>query len=101
MKDFKMTKSDLETEVSQAIGPRITKLECGIVVDTLISSIMEELQRSDSIEIRGFGTFKVRDRKPRVGQNPRTGETVAIPARRVPVFIPSRFFRNRVDQGNS
>lgn len=96
-----MTKSDLVTEVLQAIGPKITKLECGIVVDTLFSSIMEALQQGDSIEIRGFGTFKVRDRKARVGQNPRTGETVAIPARRVPVFTPSRFFCNRVDQGNS
>ena len=96
-----MTKSDLITEVSQAIGPRITKVECGIVVDTLISSIMEALQQGNSIEIRGFGTFKVRDRKVRVGQNPRTGETVAIPARRVPVFTPSKIFRNRVDQGNT
>ena len=96
-----MTKSDLVTEVSQAIGPRITKVECGIVVDTLISSIMDALQRGNSIEIRGFGTFKVRDRKARVGQNPSTGEPVAIPARRLPVFTPSRIFCDRVDQGNT
>lgn len=100
-KTNQMTKSDLVAEVSQAIGPRITKLECGIVVDTLISSIKEALQKGESIEIREFGSFKVRSRKARVGQNPRTGETVAIPARRVPVFTPSKIFCNRVDQGNT
>jgi len=96
-----MTKSDLVTEVSQAIGPRITKVECGIVVDTLISSIMEALQQGNSIEIRGLGICKVRDHKARVGRNPHTGETVAIPDRRMPVFVPLRLFCSRVDQRNS
>ncbi len=76
-------------------------MECGLVVDTLFSSIMEALEQGNSIEIRGFGTFKVRERKARMGQNPKTGESVAIPARRIPVFTPSRIFRNRVDQGTS
>lgn len=96
-----MTKSDLVTKTFQEIGPRITKMECGLVVDTLFSSIMEALEQGNSIEIRGFGTFKVRERKARMGQNPKTGESVAIPARRIPVFTPSRIFRNRVDQGTS
>lgn len=93
-----MTKSDLVTKVSLKIGPKITKMECSLVVNLLFSSIMEALEQGNSIEIRGFGTFKVRDRKARMGQNPNTGESVAVPARRIPVFTPSRIFRNRVDQ---
>lgn len=96
-----MTKSDLVTKTFQEIGPRITKMECGLVVDLLFSSIVEALEQGNSIEIRGFGTFKVRERKARMGQNPNTGESVAIPARRIPVFTPSRIFRNRVEQGTS
>lgn len=96
-----MTKSDLATKVSQKIGPKITRMECSSVVNLLFSSIMEALEQGNSIEIRGFGTFKVHERKARVGQNPNTGESVAIPARRVPVFTPSKIFRNRVDQDAS
>lgn len=96
-----MTKSDLVTKVSQKIGPKISKMECSLVVNLLFSSITEALEQGNSIEIRGFGTFKVRERKARMGQNPNTGESVAVPARRVPVFTPSRIFRNRVDQGTS
>ncbi|MCY3629567.1 MAG: integration host factor subunit beta [Bacteroidota bacterium] len=96
-----MTKSDLVTKVSQEIGPKITKMECNSVVDILLSSITEALEQGNSIEIRGFGTFKVHERKARMGRNPNTGEPVAVPARRVPVFTPSRIFRNRVDQADS
>ena len=60
----------------------------------------EALARGDGIELRGFGTFKVRHRKARTGRNPRTGEPVEVPARDVPVFKPSRLLRNRVDRGS-
>ena len=96
-----MTKSDLVAKVSREIGPRISKTECNSVVDVLLSSITEELAQGNSVEIRGFGTFKVRERKARMGRNPSTSEPVAIPARRVPVFTPSKNFRNSVDQGTS
>ena len=96
-----MTKSDLVTQLSQAIGPKNAKSECRLVLDILFSSIIEALRQGDSIAIRVSGPFKIRDRKARVGQNPRTGETVAIPVRRVPAFSPSGLFCNRVGQGNS
>jgi integration host factor subunit beta len=96
-----MTKSDLVTKVSREIGPKISKVECNSVMDLLLSSITEELAQGNSVEIRGFGTFKVRERKARMGRNPSTSEPVAIPARRVPVFTPSKLFRDRVDQGAS
>ena len=59
----------------------------------------EALARGDGIELRGFGTFKVRHRKARTGRNPRTGEAVEVPARGVPVFKPSRHLCGRVEQG--
>ena len=96
-----MTKSDLVTKVSREIGPKISKTECSSVVDLVLSSITEELAQGNSVEIRGFGTFKVRERKARMGRNPNTSEPVAIPARRVPVFTASKNFRNSVDQGAS
>lgn len=94
-----MTKSGLVTKVSREIGSKISKTECGSVVDVLLSSITEELAQGNSVEIRGFGTFKVRERKARMGRNPSTSEPVAIPARSVPVFTPSKNLRDRVDQG--
>ena len=96
-----MTKSDLVTKIYGEIGPQLTKMECSDVVNTLFSTITEALEQGNSIEIRGFGTFKVRERKARIGQNPNTGESVTVPARRVPVFTPSKIFRNRVDQATS
>ncbi len=59
----------------------------------------EALADQNNIEIRGFGTFKVRRRKARVARNPRTGERVEVPARSVPVFKPSKDLRERVSEG--
>ena len=81
--------------------PRVTKKECALVIDAFLDAVKEVLARGEGIELRGFGTFKVRHRKPRAGRNPRTGEAVAVPARDVPVFQPSRHFRSRVDRGRS
>ena len=94
-----MTKGDLVEQVADAIGPRVTKTECGVVIDALLAAVNEALARGDGIELRGFGTFKVRHRKPRTARNPRTGEPAEVPPRRVPVFNPSRLLRNRVDRG--
>lgn len=91
-----MTKADLVDQVAEAIGPGVTKKDCALVVDALINAVKKALREGDSIEIRGFGTFKVRRRKSRMARNPRTGEPVEVPARMVPVFKPSKQFRNRV-----
>ena len=94
-----MTKADLVDQVADAIGPRVTKKECGVVIDAFLAAVKEALARGDGIELRGFGTFKVRHRKARTGPNPRTGEPVEVPARSVPVFQPSIHLRSRVDRG--
>ncbi len=94
-----MTKADLVEQVADAIGRRVTKKECALVIDAFLAAVKEALARGDGIELRGFGTFKVRHRKARTGRNPRTGEPVEVPARDVPVFQPSRHLKSAVARG--
>ena len=91
-----MTKADLVEQVAEAIGPGITKKDCALVVDGFLNALKLALANGDNIEIRGFGTFKVRRRKTRTARNPRTGDPVEVPARSVPVFKPSKHLRSRV-----
>jgi integration host factor subunit beta len=91
-----MTKADLVEQVADAIGPGITKKDCALVVDGFLNAVKRALANGDNIEIRGFGTFKVRRRKTRTARNPRTGDAVEVPSRTVPVFKPSKHLRNRV-----
>jgi len=94
-----MTKADLVEQVADAIGPGITKKDCALVVDGLLNAIKNALSEHENIEIRGFGTFKVRERKSRMARNPRTGEPVEVPARVVPIFKPSKDLRMQVSKG--
>lgn len=91
-----MTKADLVEQVAQAIGPGITKKDCAAVVDGFLNAVRQALASGEHIEIRGFGTFKVRHRRARTARNPRTGEPVHVEARAVPVFKPSKNFRSKV-----
>ena len=92
-----MTKADLVEQVAEAIGPGITRKECALVVDGFLNAVKQALAQGEGIEIRGFGTFKVRQRKARMARNPRTGEPVQVPARKAPVFKPSKHLRARVE----
>ncbi|HEX7049612.1 MAG TPA: HU family DNA-binding protein [Longimicrobiales bacterium] len=94
-----MTKADLVEQVADAIGPGITKKDCALVVDGLLNAIKNALSTHQNIEIRGFGTFKVRQRKSRMARNPRTGDPVEVPARVVPIFKPSKDLRSQVSDG--
>ena len=94
-----MTKADLVEQVADAIGPGITKKDCALVVDGLLNAIKNALAQHEHIEIRGFGTFKVRERKTRMARNPRTGDPVKVPMRMVPVFKPSKEMRIQVGEG--
>ncbi len=91
-----MTKADLVEQVTEAIGPGVTKKDCALVVDGFLNAVKRALANGEHIEIRGFGTFKVRERKTRMARNPRTGDAVEVPARAVPVFKPSKHLRSRV-----
>jgi nucleoid DNA-binding protein len=94
-----MTKADLVEQVAEAIGPGITKKDCALVVDGLLNAIKNALAQHEHIEIRGFGTFKVRERKTRMARNPRTGDPVKVPMRMVPVFKPCKEMRVQVGDG--
>ncbi|MDE2654390.1 MAG: integration host factor subunit beta [Acidobacteria bacterium] len=96
-----MTKADLVEQVAEAIGPGVTKRDCALVVDGFLNAVKHALANGRSIEIRGFGTFKVRDRRARMARNPRTGEPVMVPARSTPVFKPSKFLRAQVAEGGA
>ena len=91
-----MTKADLVEEIANSTG--LTKKDTALAVDHLIDAVKAALREGSHIEIRGFGTFKVRARKARKARNPRTGDTVKVAARLVPVFKPSRQLRTRVAQ---
>lgn len=93
-----MTKADLVEQVAEAIGPGVTKKDCALVVDGFLNAIKLALASGENIEIRGFGTFKVRKRKTRMARNPRTGDPVEVPARLVPVFKPSKHLRAKVEK---
>jgi nucleoid DNA-binding protein len=93
-----MTKADLVEEVHEAIGPGVTKKDCAAVVDAFLNAIKRAISDGEHIEIRGFGTFKVRERRTRMARNPRTGDPVRVPARAVPVFKPSRLFKEEVGE---
>ena len=93
-----MTKADLVEQVAEAIGPGITKKDCALIVDGLLNAVKRALANGENIEIRGFGTFKVKKRKSRMARNPRTGEGVRVLSRTVPVFKPSKHLRARVRQ---
>lgn len=95
-----MTKADLVEYVTASIartsGPMISKKDCARVVDAFLDAVKEALRTQQNIEIRGFGTFKIRRRKTRMARNPRTGEPVQVAARPVPVFKPSKELRTMV-----
>jgi integration host factor beta subunit len=91
-----MTKSDIVDRIAQATG--LTKLETEVVVDGFLKTVIDALCRDEHIELRGFGTFRVKERAPRTGRNPRTGEVVELDGQFVPHFKVSRELRQIVDQ---
>jgi integration host factor beta subunit len=80
-----MTRSEIITHVAQRL-PYMTLKDAEIIVDTIFQSMADALAQGDGIEIRGFGSFKVKNRPAREGRNPRTGESVPIPAKKFPHF---------------
>lgn len=90
-----MTKAELVEEVTQ-LGD-LTRRDGEVIVDTIFDAVIGALKAGDKIEIRGFGSFRIRQRKPRIGRNPKTGAKVEVPAKRVPYFKPSKELRDLVN----
>jgi integration host factor subunit beta len=94
-----MTKADLIDEVSRLA--ELTRKDSEVIVETIFDSIVRSLRVGDKIEIRGFGSFRTRQRKPRVGRNPKTGDRVEVPAKKIPFFKPSKELKDLVNTGVS
>lgn len=93
-----MTKSELIRAVAEKM-PNLPARDLEIVVNTIFDTMTRALQVGDRIEIRGFGSFTVRQRRARTGRNPKTGETIEVPAKRVPFFTVGHELKKRVDDG--
>ena len=87
-----MTKAALVEEVARI--SELTKKHAEVIVDTVFLSIIEALQRGEKIELRGFGSFRLRRRESRKGRNPKTGDKVDVPSKRVPYFKPGKSLRS-------
>ena len=90
-----MTKAELVEEVARAA--ELTKKDSEVIVDEVFKNIIQALNQGDKIELRGFGSFRVRQRDARRGRNPKTGEPVDIPAKSVPYFKPGKELKELIN----
>ena len=89
-----MNKTELISDVASKAN--MTKKDVEKVLSALFASIEETLKKQEKVQLVGFGTFEVRDRKPRSGRNPQTGEEIKIPASRVPAFKAGKTLKDAV-----
>ena len=90
-----MTKADLVEEVVRGSG--LSKKHAEIIVNTVFASIVEALETDEKIELRGFGSFRVRRRRSRQGRNPKTGDQVSVPEKRIPYFKPGKELKELIN----
>lgn len=91
-----MTKAELVEQV--ASQSQLTKKDAEVIVQTVLDCITDSLQRGEKIELRGFGSFRIRNRSSRQGRNPKTGAGVQVPAKRVPYFKPGKEIKDLINQ---
>ena len=94
-----MTKADLVEAI--AVGTGLSKKDTGVVVDLILENISRALCEGDKVELRGFGSFKVKERGSRKARNPRTGAAVDVPSKLVPYFKASNELKDLVDRVSS
>src|SRR5205823_7994027 len=94
-----LTNSYLIEEVLKVT--ELPRKESETIVETIFDSIIEAIQKGEKIEIRGFGSFRTRQRRGRVGRNPKTGEKVEVPAKRIPFFKPSKELKDFVNSAEA
>ncbi|MBR0576400.1 HU family DNA-binding protein [Proteiniclasticum sp. BAD-10] len=90
-----MNKAELITALAEATT--FTKKDSEVFLKAFLDTVVGSLEKGDKVQLVGFGTFEVRDRKERVGRNPRTKEEIKIPASKVPVFKPGKDFKTKVN----
>lgn len=91
-----MTKAELIDKITER-KPNLTRKQVEVIVNTVLDSIKDALSREDKVEIRGFGSFRIRYRRAKEGRNPKTGETVSVPPKKVPFFKAGKEMREMVD----
>ena len=91
-----MTKAELVEKVANKIN--LTKKETEVIVGIIFQSIADSLSQGDKVELRGFGSFRIRERNARTGRNPRSGERVDVPAKKVPFFTAGKDLKAMVDR---
>jgi integration host factor subunit beta len=96
MTNGSMTKAELVEEVSRVSD--LTKKHSEVIVDTVFRSIIDALHRGEKIELRGFGSFRLRQRESRKGRNPKTGDKVDVPPKRVPYFKPGKELKDLINR---
>ena len=95
MSEYTVTRADLIDAVYKEIG--LSRTESAALIESILEHISAALLRGETVKLSGFGTFDVRDKKSRMGRNPKTGREVPITSRRVLSFKPSTIFKNRVN----
>ena len=91
-----MTKAELVDEVAQTV--QLTKKQAEAIVNIVFDSIVNSLRAGEKIELRGFGSFRLRSRKSRTGRNPKTGEKVDVPSKKIPYFKPGKELKELINQ---
>ena len=94
-----MTKADLVEEVAKVT--ELTRKDSEVIVDTMFEAVIKALRAGEKLDVRGFGCFRVRQRNARVGRNPKTGDKVEVPAKRVPYFKPSKELKDLINDESS
>ncbi|MEE9542890.1 MAG: integration host factor subunit beta [Thermodesulfobacteriota bacterium] len=92
-----MTKSDLVDRLAAKSG-NFSRKDIEVIVDTVFGSMADSLARGEKVEIRGFGSFKVKQREGRNGRNPKSGESIFIEPKKVPFFKAGKELKERVDK---
>lgn len=90
-----VTKAQLVEEVARSAN--LTKKDAEVIVSTVFESIVDSLKDGDKIELRGFGSFRIRERGSRIGRNPKTGARVDVPSKNIPYFKPGKELRERLN----
>jgi nucleoid DNA-binding protein len=89
-----MTKKDLVLRIADETN--LTQVDVKKVIQRTLDYIVESLQKNEVVELRNFGVFKVKSRRGRMGRNPRTGQEVPVPAKKVAVFKPGLIMKRRI-----
>ena len=89
-----LTKADLSRHLMDKL--EISKKDADVLVNTFLASMISALKSGEGVELRGFGSFRLRDRRPRIGRNPRSGQSINVPSKRVVYFKLGKELRSKL-----